>query len=685
MSRWDDVGLLWEDLPSERTRGARVLGPLPPIPDTGWLPPSELPNIRDAPWIGIDCETYDPELMDHGPGWARGKGHIVGISIAVPWGKWYFPIRHTVQPELNMDPERILSWLRVQLAGNQPKIGAHLMYDIGWLAQEGVTVNGPLYDVQYAEGLLDETARVSLESLGWKYLRRGKLKDVLRDWIMGYYMPPEKFWRREIYRSPITMAGPYAEEDAAMPYEILMKQWPQLVARGLLELFEMECKLIRLLIAMRFAGITVNVAYAEECKADFTKRVEEIHKQAEHIAGVSFNANAADSLAVAFDRHNIPYQRTKPTDANPTGRPSFTADFLKTINHPLPQLILQERQLSKLTSTFIDGYILNAHVNGKVYCSFHPMVSDQGGAKTGRFSSSTPNLQNIPIRTAEGRKMRGMFTYDNGHVRYRSGDYSQIEYRMLAHFATGEGADDVRKAYNSNPKLDYHDMISVIINTVGGFSVQLKNGTVLPGKLISGAYLIREHIKTLNFAMVYGVGKDALAEMLGVSMAVAVEISNAFHKTVTFARSTMNDIAAEVGQSGLCTTVLNRQTHFDLWEPDDWNRNASFKGPLPYHAALEQYGPNLRRAYLYAALNYRLQGSAADVMKKAMLDCWENGIFAETGVPRLTCHDELGFSDPGDVREDAWRELVHTMENTIKFRVPIRFDFKSGETWRDCK
>ena len=658
MSRFDDIGIFWEDIPQSRSRGARVLGPMPAIPDTGWVPPTELPNILYAPWIAIDTETYDPELIDYGPGWGRNKGHIVGISVAVPWGKWYFPIRHTVQAEMNLDPQRVMAWLRYSLLGNQPKIGAHLLYDIGWLAQEGVVVNGPLYDVQYAEGLLDETARVALEELGEKYLYRGKKSEILEDWIMSYYMPPKKFWRREIYRSPITLVGPYAEEDAQMPYEIMLRQWPLLVERGLLNLFEMECKLIRILVAMRFAGITVDLKYAEQLKSDFGTRADNLHQQLEHVAGCTININAADSVAKAFDRHNIPYGKTR------TGRPSFTADSLKILNHPIPKLILAERKLKKLISTFIQGYILDAHVNGKVYCSFHPMLSEHGGAKTGRFSSSDPNLQNIPIRTEEGRLMRALFRHDFEHRCYRSGDYSQIEYRCLAHFATGEGAEEVRAAYNQDSALDYHKMIGAMIK---GFM---------------GVDYVREIIKTLNFAMVYGVGIEHLAEMLGVDMSQGREISRTFHKAVPFARTTMNAIAEEVGHSGICTTILNRQTHFDMWEPASYG----VKGmALPYNDAVEEYGFNIRRAYLYAALNYRLQGTAADIMKKAMVDCWEQGVFAYTGVPRLTVHDELGFSDTGNVPEDAWREMVHIMESTILLKVPLRFDLKSGQSWKECK
>ena len=138
MPRTDAIGLFWEDHPSSRKQGERELGPMPEIPETGWRPPTVFPNIRDAPWIALDCETYDPELNDYGPGWARGKGHICGVSLAWPGGKLYYPIRHTVQKELNLDPETIMRYLNWALGGACPKIGANISYDIGWLKWEGV-------------------------------------------------------------------------------------------------------------------------------------------------------------------------------------------------------------------------------------------------------------------------------------------------------------------------------------------------------------------------------------------------------------------------------------------------------------------------------------------------------------------------------------------------------------------
>jgi len=166
MSRFDNIGLFWEDLPSSRKRGERELGPMPAIPETGWRPPAFLPDISRAPVISFDVETKDPELTDAGPGWARGNGHIVGISCAIPGNRWYFPMRHEVQSELNMDPETVLRWAKHMLGQPMPKVGANLIYDIGWLRAEGVEVKGRLCDVQFAEALLNESSKVSLKNSG---------------------------------------------------------------------------------------------------------------------------------------------------------------------------------------------------------------------------------------------------------------------------------------------------------------------------------------------------------------------------------------------------------------------------------------------------------------------------------------------------------------------------------------
>lgn len=662
MSRFDNIGLFWEDRPTSRKRGERELGPMPAIPDTGWRTPSYLPDISRAPVIAFDTEAFDPELSEAGAGWARGVGHIVGISCAVPGERWYFPMRHEVQPEMNMDPEAVLRWAKHMLGQPMPKVGANLIYDVGWLRQEGVRVAGKLYDVQFAEALLNETSKVNLEELGVKYTGAGKATDILKEWCVNYYGTGAKTWRKDIYRAPVSLVGHYGEVDASLPLEVLQRQWPLLEAEGQIDLFEMECSLINLLVDMRFAGVSIDVEHADRLRDTLQGRANEIQARIDAIAGFGVNINAAESLARAFDGLGLSYPRTSATAAKPEGSPSFVKEFLAHHPHEFPQLVTEVRGLLKLKGTFVEGYLLNKNINGKVFGSFNPLSGTEGGAKTGRFASSDPNLQNIPTRTAEGKLIREAFIPDDGHLEWWKFDYSQIEYRILAHYAVGDGADDIRAMYINDPRTDYHASTAALIEKV------------------TGVKLSRSHTKNINFGLVYGMGLAKLAKDLGVSMKEAQELSEAYHRGVPFARETMKLLSDFAQQYGYNTTILGRRTRFNLWEPASWG----VKGPaLEYPAALSKYGTDIKRAYLYRTLNYTLQGSSADMMKKAMATCYYSGIFDIVGVPRLTVHDELDFSvtERSPAIMEAMREMHNVMQTCIPLRVPVVCDLDVGKNW----
>ena len=661
--RFDAIGMFWEDVPVKpgKRETVRIM---PPIPDTGWRPPTYLPDLSRAACISIDCETYDPDLLTHGPGWARGKGHIVGVSIGADGGgRWYFPIRHEVEPQDNWDPEVVLQWLRHTLGNpRQPKVGANLLYDIGWLRHEGVTVRGELVDVQFAEALLDERADVNLETLGQKYLGEGKESNILYDWCAKYYGGKANGTQRaNIYRSPPRLVGPYAESDADLPLRVASVIYTLLVREGLFHLFQMECALIPMLIDMRFAGVRVNVARAEELREVLAERAKEEHKKLRHMAGFDVDINSADSLARAFDTIGLGYGRTA------KGKPSFTKGFLEGLKHPLADCIREIRKCDKLRGTFIESYILNSHINGMVYGQFHPLRGDSTGTRSGRFSSSTPNLQNIPSRDDElAPLIRGLFIPDEGHAAWRKYDYSQIEYRFLIHFACGPGSDDVRAHFNAHPDTDYHEMALDLVAPQAGWDISTKE--------------LRKHwrrpIKNINFGLIYGMGVDKLAGDLGLTKAEGKALFAAYHKGVPFAKATMDACAEEAQQSGIITTILGRRSRFDLWEPSKWGEDTI---ALPYEQAILRYGA-IRRAYTYKALNRRLQGSAADLMKVAMLKCYRDGVFDETGIPRLTVHDELDFSDPGG-KDEAFREMKHIMETALPLRIPVRADGDIGPDW----
>ena len=666
MARFDSVGLFWEDAESSGKRN--TVRAMPPIPDTGWRPPEYFPDLSTAPAISIDCETYDPELMENGPGWARGKGHIVGVSVgAVGGGRWYFPIRHEVEPQDNLPPEAVLRWLSDTLANPlQPKVGANLIYDIGWLAHEGVHVAGELVDVQFAEALLDEAAEVSLEVLGQKYLGEGKDTSLLYRWCSDFYGGPVSGKQRaNIYRAPPRLVGPYAESDADLPLRVAIPLYAKLAEEGLIELFQMECELIRLLVAMRQAGVSVNLGKAEELRDSLAAREKAEEEKIRHLVGFKVEINAADSLAKAFDAVGLRYEKTA------KGKPSFTKDFLKTVKHPLADALRECRKLNKLRSTFVESYVLDSHVGGKVYGQFHPLRGDSGGTRSGRFSSSTPNLQNLPSRDDELAPMvRGIFIPDQGHVAWRKYDYSQIEYRFLIHFAVGPGSDEARARFNANPDTDYHEWTLDLIAPMAGWDISS------PEKRKP----YRKPTKNVNFGMIYGMGEETLASQLGLSKKEAKIFFQAYDKGVPFAKPTMEAVMAEAQQSGIVRTVLGRRSRFDLWEPTKWNSSSI---ALPLDRAILSYG-SIRRAYTHKALNRKLQGSAADLMKRAMWLCWKDGIFDHIGVPRLTVHDELDFSDFGGV-SDGYKEMKHILETALPLKIPVRADGDIGPDWGHVK
>lgn len=661
--RADSIGMFWEDVPVKngKRESIRIM---PPIPETGWRPPSHFPNLSRASVISVDCETYDPELLDNGPGWARGKGHIVGVSIGADNdGRWYFPMRHEVEPHDNLDPQSVLNWLAGALSNPlQPKVGANLPYDVGWLRQEGVKVKGELVDVQFAEALLDESAMVALEVLAQKYLGEGKDSNLLYEWCARFYGGKDNDRQRaNIYRSPPRLAGPYAESDVDLPLRLARVIYPLLVKEGLLDLFRLECSLIPVMLDMRFAGVTVDINKAEKLRDTLVIREKEQHAKLKDMTGFEVNINAATSLARAFDGIGLNYLKTT------KGNPSFTKAFLESVEHPLADTIKEIRKLEKLRGTFVESYILGSHVNNKVYGQFHLLRSDEGGTRSGRLSSSTPNLQNIPSRDEIlAPLIRGLFIPDDGHKQWRKYDYSQIEYRFLIHFAVGPGSNEARAHFNANPNTDYHEMTLDKVAPVAGWDISTKELRKLH----------RKPIKNINFGLIYGMGIDKLSGDLGLSSAEGKKLFASYHEGVSFAKPTMDQCSEEANLTGIITTILGRRSRFELWEPANWGNKGV---ALPYMEAIMQYG-NVRRAYTHKALNRRLQGSAADQMKMAMAKCYYDGVFDETGIPRLTVHDELDFSDEGG-HDEAFKEMKHIMETVIPLRIPVKAECEVGPDW----
>ncbi len=652
------MSLFWDT--SIKRRKARTI---PPIPATGWTAPKEFPRLSDARVISLDVETYDPGLTVRGPGWARGEGHIVGIAVGADSHRWYFPMRHSVCVSQNMNPNHVLNWARDNLSNDIPKVGANIIYDIGWLEEENVFVGGELYDVQYAEALLSENGQVNLDWLGEKYLDEPKETDALYTWLAEYYggKPTGKI-REHIHKAPPSLVGPYAESDVDLPLRVMTKQAPLLKEQGLWALFKRENKLIRLLVKMRQNGVRVDIPKAEQLYDRLTSLAIEEQKNVNWLAKQEVNIHAAANLATAFDTLGIPYSRTE------KGNPSFTKAFLESCPHPLAKRIVELRKLEKLKNDFIKNAILEHNVNGRIHCQFHPLRSDDSGARSGRFSSSDPNLQQIPSRDKKlAPLIRGLFVPEIEHRGWVKMDASQIEYRCLAHYAVGEGAEELRQAYQNDASTDYHKLTHAMVEE------QL------------GKNLDRGPTKCVNFSMIYGGTEATLVKQLGITRKEASEFMDVYRRAAPFAESTLNYYASEAQEIGYVTTIAGRRRRFNLWEPAGWTGAKETRPPAyTYEKAIRYYGSDIQRAKTYTALNCKLQGSAAEMIKEAMLQCWEQGYFDEVGYPLLTVHDELDFSNPGG-KVKQFKELRRCFENAIKLSVPIIVDIDIGPNWGAVK
>jgi DNA polymerase I-like protein with 3'-5' exonuclease and polymerase domains len=612
------------------------------LSETAWKLP-EFPDLSNHGLIAIDVETYDPELSIRGPG-AQRDGRLVGLAIGTEAGfRAYYPIDHEIGP--NLPRECVLHWARRELNHPVPKIGANLLYDLDFLAAAGVSITGPFYDVQIAEPLLDENRlSYSLESLAQKYLDEGKQEDNLTQWIIGTFGKVDV--KSNIWRAPAQIVGPYAESDVDLPLRIFAKQKPILETQGLWDLFILESKLIPMLLAMRQRGIRVDLARAEELYASLKQRQEAVIEELKRTTGLVVDIWAAESIARIFDQAGVPYEWTEKTHA-----PSFRRGWLENCELPAAALLVEARRLDKFKGTFVKGYVLDGHINGRVHCQFHQLRGDDNGTVSGRMSSSAPNMQNVGIHDEElGPASRSLFLPDEGQ-QFWSFDWSQIEFRLAVHYAALMGLPGAQKVvdeYNQDASTDYHKVVAQLTG------------------------LSRSRAKNMNYGMVYGMGATKLRNHLKVSLSEGQKLLTEYHRGVPFIRPLANALTKQANEKGEIITLAGRRRRFNMWE-----KNGKY--------ATEQF-PGAKRAFTHKALNALLQGSAADIMKAGMVQIWESGVCDVLGAPHLTVHDELdGSLPPGKIAEEALAEVGHIMETCWPLLVPLKADGGIGSNWNEAK
>ena len=443
-------------------------------PETEWVMPDELKDLRGHKEIAIDLETNDPHLKQLGSGNVTNRGHIAGVAVAVEGWSGYYPIHH--EQGGNMDKKLVLTWLQDILnQENTTFIFHNAMYDVCWLRSAGLTIKGPIVDTMIAASLIDEN-RMSyqLNSLAKYYVGLGKDEKVLVEAAKEYGLDP----KADMWRMPAMFVGQYAERDAESTLKLWQTLKRELYNQELMDVFTLETDLFPCLVDMRFKGVRVDLEKSQKIKLNLIKREETLIKKIKDLTGVEVEIMAARSIAKAFDKLKLPYDRTAKSN-----EPSFTKNFLQNHPHELPKAIAEARELNKAHSTFIDSITKHA-VDGRIHADINQIRSDAGGTVTGRFSMSNPNLQQIPARHPElGPMIRSIFIPEEKHV-WGSFDYSQQEPRILVHYAklqNLEGVDEIVDAYNAGDA-DFHQVVADM------------------------AGIERKQAKTINLGLMYGMG-----------------------------------------------------------------------------------------------------------------------------------------------------------------------------------
>ena len=611
-----------------------------------YKPPTELtpPDVfqkqilKNRKEIAIDLETKDPRLKELGPGYIRGDGEAVGISIACDGFADYFPFAH--ESGFNFPKKRVLDFVKDVVSEQQDKVFHNAGYDIGWLKNEGIDVSGKIIDTMIVAPLINENMFWdTLNSLGREYLQEGKSEAELRQAAEEWGLDP----KAEMWRLPSAYVGTYATQDAALTLKLWNHFKIHLEDQNLWNVFELEMRVLPVILDMKQRGVRVDVERASILKKKLIAREKKIIKEILDESGVKdIQLWAANSLAKVFDAMKLSYSRT------PTGLPSFTKAFLENHTHPIAQKIREAREVNKTHSTFIASILKHEH-NGRIHAEIRQLKGETGGTVTGRLSMSNPNLQQVPARNKEiGPLIRSLFLPEKGE-KWCSADFSQQEPRILTHYASRskyDGAEAIADAYQQGDA-DFHQEVA---NLVG---------------------IDRKTAKTIGLGIMYGMGKGKQADQLGVSVGEASDILAKFNTYAPFVRQLADSVMRSASQRGYIKTILGRRCHFDMWEPLRYGTGR----PMKYKEAVHEYNGEIKRAFVYKALNKLIQGAAADMTKHSMVQCFEAGF-----PPLLQVHDELVFSvrDKEDVSN-----ICKLMEEAVPLDVPNKVDAEIGKNWGD--
>ena len=616
------------------------------IPNSEWVTPSEFPDLSHEDEIAIDLETRDENMKTLGTGWARRDGEIVGIAVAAGSFKGYYPVNH--QGGGNLPRSKVFKWIQEVLKTDAAKIMHNAQYDLGWIRSMGWEVKGPIIDTMVTAALVDENRRsYSLNNLSIEMLGEMKSETELKEEAAQRGLDA----KAELWKMPAMAVGFYAEQDAVLT----LKLWHHLKTfvkkEQLQTIWNTEMELLPILIQMREVGIRIDLDKAEILKKQFKTLESSLITEIKKLSGIAVDIWAARSVAKAFDAVGIKYDLTEKSKA-----PSFTTNWLTNNEHPLAKLIREAREVNKLHSTFIDSFLRFSH-KGRIHAEINQLRSDTGGTVSGRLSYSNPNLQQIPARNKEyGKLIRGLFLPEEG-CKWGSFDYSQQEPRLVVHYAATTdkklgglaGADVLIKAYREDDA-DFHQVVADMAN------------------------IPRTQAKTINLGIFYGMGQAKLAKQLGITVEEAKAILAEYNSKVPFVKQLANRVQKQASETGAVKTIGGRKCRFNLYEPKSYGLFLALteKEYIMEHGSLS----SARRAMTYKALNRLIQGSAADQVKIAMINCYKAG-----HIPMLQIHDELCFNIESEIDE---KNIINVMENSVELEVPNKVDVSIGDNWGEA-
>ena len=602
-----------------------------------WSAPSEYKDLSNAEEIAIDLETRDDGISKGlGAGWATGYGEIIGFAVATEGWQGYYPFAHFGGG--NLIKEQVLKYMHDVCKLPCRKIFHNAQYDVGWLQAYGIDVCGEIVDTMIAGALIDENRYTyRLNALAKDYLGELKAETDLNEAAKAHGVDP----KMDMWKLPAEHVGYYAEQDARLTYLLWQRFKHELNVQSLTTIWELERKLLPLLIKMRSKGIRVDVGRAEKLQKDFIVREKVILQKIKELVGKDIDIWAARQIGFAFDKLGIEYPKTPKS-----GEPSFTQNWLVNSEHEISKYIVQAREINKFHNTFLNS-IMRYEYRGRIHGEIQQLKSDSGGTVSGRLSMTNPNLQQLPARNKEfGPLIRGLFLPEEGY-KWGAFDYSQQEPRLVVHYASSigegfEGSNELVEAY-ANADADFHQTVADLVG------------------------IDRKQAKTIGLGLMYGMGKNKLSTMLGVSFNEAQELITKYNRKAPFVKLLSDRCMKKANEEGIIRTKLGRRCRFEMWEPRDFGIHT----PEKFENAVAKYGSNnIKRAFTYKALNRLIQGSAADQTKQAVISCNEQGY-----LPMLQIHDELCFNIQSD--KDI-KKIKEAMESCVTLKVPSVVDVAIG-------